>query len=297
MLPAHYYLHNFHALVHFVRGTYADLLDTRELEWASAFLQLPQPAQCLYVRLSSRSGSSFRLGKLDYPEIGPLQPARDALAVAGLARCEPPADPPTLLGCFVLPELRRLCAVQDRHCRTREQVVQGILGSDEALLKRHCRVLQAADDWVTLEGQEIHRLFMLCFFGNHYQDLSEFVRRDLGTLRLVAYPLDGSSRAFSSRRQIEAHQQLWHCEFACEALARMPVDAILTLERTLPASDPADTHLHRRVERLRNRLARQLERLGALNDALQLYALTSRTPARERRVRVLVALGRPAEAH
>ena len=74
------------------------------------------------------------------------------------------------------------------------------------------------------------------------------------------------------------------------------VKSILALEKQLPNIDQFDSNLRRRVDRLRNRLARQLERLHCLTDALVLYQRTTRPPSRERQVRVLMALGRYTEA-
>ncbi len=57
--------------------------------------------------------------------------------------------------------------------------------------------------------------------------------------------------------------------------------------------DPyADSQISRRFERLINELARQLERLGYQNDALELYRKTKLQPSRERQARIHFAAGK-----
>ncbi len=305
MLSARYYLHNFQTLVDFVCRTHADLLTAEEAMWAHTFSRQPEPARCLYVRLLGRRGSTFRLSKLQYDEIGDVAAAADALVAAGLASRRPPDSPEALIAAFTRPELQRVCSIPGARRGTRTDLIARILEPDDDAWLRHREALLGADGWLTLRGRSFHELFMLCFFGNHRQDLSEFVRRDLGTSRYVAYPLDGVSRAFFTRCQLDAHVQLMHCERKSENLAVLRAEDILSLVAALPEvvltvdANPtslADAHLRRRVERERNRLARQLERLKHLPEALSIYAGTARTPSRERQVRLLSALQRPREA-
>ena len=68
-------------------------------------------------------------------------------------------------------------------------------------------------------------------------------------------------------------------------------ETIVALWRDLPAIDPNDPLLSRRLQRLGNTLARQLERLGATEQALVIYRQLERPPARERCARILAAHG------
>jgi len=64
----------------------------------------------------------------------------------------------------------------------------------------------------------------------------------------------------------------------------------------LPCWCASDRTLLRRLDRIRSRIARQLERLGCLQAAMQLYEKTVHPPARERRARILLTGERPDDA-
>jgi len=136
----------------------------------------------------------------------------------------------------------------------------------------------------------------LCFFGNFYQDISEFVRRDIGRLRYEPYLIEPGSRAFQSRQQIDAHLRLYECDILLDTCDKREPDQLWAVVQRLPSRLPQDPHLERRLDRLRNRIARYFERINLLHDALELYANTRRAPARERQIRVLISLQRYQEA-
>lgn len=293
MLANDYYLKNFHALVIFVGDTYGSLLSVAEQAWLRNILIASESAQRLYIRLLGRRGTVFRLSKLNYPEISDLPAAVAELVTRELATTDPPDALPSLLPLFTRPELIRRLELRTHKQQPHAEIEQGIAERGNAA---DIHTLQQADNWVTLLGQDTYSLFTLCFFGNLHQDTSEFVRRDLGTLRYESYAINSASRAFQSRAQIDAHWRYFECEARLETLDMQDAEVLLELDANLPARVAGDPHLLRRVDRLRNRLARQLERLCRLNDALSLYARSARPPSRERQVRVLTELGRTTEA-
>jgi len=99
VLPENYYLSNFDALTEFVVDTYREILSADELLWSDTGL---------YVRLLSRQGATFRIGKLKYPEIGDLKKAATDLAAAGLACVESPTELAEVLSVVTRPELLKL---------------------------------------------------------------------------------------------------------------------------------------------------------------------------------------------
>ena len=123
--------------------------------------------------------------------------------------------------------------------------------------------------------------------------------RDLGLYRYEDYPLDQQQLPFQSRAQIDRHLRYYDCLAQLDEALDAGADAILALAEQLtgPArsqdgkEQDGDATLLRRLERLRLTLARQLERLGELDAADQLYRRCNRPPARERRARIAVKRG------
>ena len=65
-LSPHYYRDNFLRLCDTVEAQYEDILTNAERAVLTCFRQLEFKAQCLYVRLVSRTGPWFRESKLKY---------------------------------------------------------------------------------------------------------------------------------------------------------------------------------------------------------------------------------------
>jgi len=108
------------------------------------------------------------------------------------------------------------------------------------------------------------------------------------------YQLDEHSRAFNSREQLEAHIEYFELLNTRAEISELSVEELLLFEKQLPV--PVDSNLERRVHRLRNSIARQLERLQQWDSAIEIYARSQRPPARERRIRVLLKQDKLQEA-
>jgi len=289
VLPENYYLSNFDALTNFVVSTYREILTADELQWAETVRKLPEPARRLYIRLLSRQGNIFRLGKLKYPEIGNLHDASSSLAEAGLASLDAPDELEDLLPLVTRAELKHLPELSDVKGLSRASVDDRLL---ELASPTVLASLQALDNWVQILQSDVFELFVMCYFGNRYQDLTEFVLRDLGHQTFESYSIDENNRAFQTREQIDAHWQYFQCQAELTLIDVTSTDDILALETQLPDihADQKlanDAHLVRRVGRFRNQLARQLERLQQYDAALTLYRHSSTPPSRERQVRIL----------
>jgi len=267
-----------------VGNTYQELLNDSEMRWF----------QALYVRLSNRQSDVFRLGKLKYPEIDSLPDATNDLCKIGLAYSDAPDNVEELIPAFTKPELIKLLQLQDHRQLSRPELEEHIIERDSA---HDIELLQKADQWITVDGLDEYAVFKLCFFGNGYQDMSEFVLRDLGVFQYEQYRIDSHSRVFQSREQLDAHLQYLDSAYEYSDIDQSDVQALLEISTSLPENQNHDPHLSRRVDRMRNSIARQLERLDEPDQALAMYEKTTHAPSRERQVRVLMKLERFKEAH
>lgn len=82
-LASDYYLSNFELLLEGSRR-YLDILPSELARLRAAYLACSKPSRMLLVRLLSRKGEWFRADKLNYPEIGTLEPAIKGLEQAEL---------------------------------------------------------------------------------------------------------------------------------------------------------------------------------------------------------------------
>jgi len=288
-LPDDYYLSNFHSLAGFVHNTYRDLLDSKESDWYQRLCDSPICAQRLYVRLLMRKGPVFRLSRLNYVEINDLEQAAKSLSDSELAIIKPPLNLEQLLPVFTKPELLNILQLAAFKKKSRASIVEHLNTLNEP--DRSCAVerLQCADKWISLQGHGVWNLYTLCFFGNLYQDTSEFVLRDLGSVEYEAYDIKKEFRIFQTREQLDAHMCYFECAMLWKTIDKKSLPDIINILNLLPEPIEGDTHLLRRIDRLRNTIGRQLERIGNVDKALEVFALSDRPPARERRVRMLLA--------
>jgi len=294
-LAPHYYRENFLLLCATVEERYGDILSRDERAVLDCFRALPFEAQCLYVRLVSRTGPWFRESKLRYPEIGPLDRPLDQLLAVELAVKADELEPDELGQLFTRAELERAFTepLAGRRFQSKDALLEAIatldLRADELL---HLLAAGEPGRIIAPLHWEVLELLQLLFFGNRYQGLTEFVLSDLGVTRYYPYPLAREERLFENREALE--------EFlACAALADAHYEL---LEQDTPESLPALARdvaritvrypsSARRYDRLCNNLARDLERLEDLDLAAALYERSGRHPARERRARILEKSG------
>jgi len=294
VLPADYYLRNFHELIRFVSQTYGGILLPEEAAFAVDFRALPENAQRLYIRLLCRSRSVFRQSKLKYPEIHALDDAARVLCDRGFAEPDICPDTSELLGLFTRDEL--LLCFQPALPRTvrRPELVEWLQREFDA--EKLQQSLLPGETLLHVRHEAIFAVYRLCFFGNLYQDMTEFVLRDLGLTQYEPYVIDADTRAFNTREQLDAHLCYYRCADYVTELGKTSIEQILKIRSALPGMIDGDHNLKRRIERFTNQLARQLERNEAYVEALSLYRLTERPPSRERQARVLLKLDQPGDA-
>ncbi|WP_078083809.1 VRR-NUC domain-containing protein [Microbulbifer mangrovi] len=293
-LAPDYYLSNFRALVDFVVARYENLLSAGERGFYSRFCALATDSQRLYVRLLSRkgvpslAGALFRQRKLAYAEISDLSAAVEELLASGLLQRNPSLALEEILPLFTKSELLISSPEPLPKSLKRPAVEQALFAQDAAPIQHS---LMKDEPLLAVQAAEHFETFKLLFFGNLNQDLTDYVLRDLGLFRYENYPLEREQLPFRNRAQIEQHLCYYDCVTEAEFALTADANAINALVMRLPVGIDGDSTLHRRLDRLRLTLARQLERFEALTEADQLYRQCSRPPARERRARIAVTTG------
>lgn len=289
-LAADYYLTNFQFLVDWVLQRYADLLSADELHFIACFQQLSRTSQCLLVRLSSRKGPLFRRDKLHYAEIDSIEQAAAKLIAAGLISDN------ALLS---IDELANVLTKAELFSLFKEHLPGAKQSRKEELIAQLSAQFSGSKTWQDWTGNQFGAIYhldnqaiisnlLLLFFGNTYQDLTEFVLQDLGLYRYENYTIDHQHRIFKDRAELEQYQQLSQLRDELQLAAE--VEQLASIANCIPAQ-LNHAGLQRRRARLCNQLAYELERANEHTLALQLYCQSHLPPARERRIRLLEKQG------
>ncbi|MDP2227149.1 MAG: hypothetical protein Q8J78_06700, partial [Moraxellaceae bacterium] len=278
-----YYLDNFRTVLASVSAAYADLLNEEEADFLQRFAALSTDAQALLVRLVMRTRDVYVAGALDYPEIGGVPAALQDLAAAGWV------DPDAALS------LDELFATA-----TKLQIVAGL--ADEGLRRSQSKSAlrehlahRAAERlslgaWLASSSLSAVRLlvrplmdrFRLLFFGNLYQDWSEFVITDLGHLRYETVSFGREARGFASRQDIDACLRIHVLRGQLEEEGD-PAALQACLDDWPDSLSP---HVRSRVHKLRFHVGNAAERAGHWPLAESLYLTCEYRGARHRLMRV-----------
>lgn len=288
-LPERYYRDNFLQLLQFTQQRYSDLLTEQEQSFIDDFCQMAEDAQCIYVRLLLRRGDWFRPEKLSYREINDIS---EALAHAEkmhfLRRVSEPDEliesMSEWLGCFTKQECWQAfpdlaIAKSSRRAELDQAITEYLSDNPKAVSKLVQQGL------LCVFGEQELDILTLLYFGNRYQDLTEFVLRDLGIYQYTDYPLSVTTRWCQSRQQLQAHMDLADVSACYPSVSECDSEQLQTWYQALQAFRDTSS-LVRRIEKLAVSIARQLERLQDLPAALEIYAANTRMPARERRCRI-----------
>lgn len=269
-----------------------DLLHPDETARLAAFQGLSLDARHLLVRLLMRKGPWFRLDDLDYPEVGDRAAARAELLAGGWCGAE--ADGPALAGLLTREELAGWLStwgVQVPRSARRDALVEAFLAALEDAIHRG-QVFVALQPLARLYD-DLWALAFLLFFGTFDQDLTVFIRTDLGQLRFEDYPLEPCARRFTARADVDFLRTLRGLREGLEAgsVALEEATRLALGMEARPGVRP-----QRRFSRLLNELGRAWERRGDAVQALACYGGSTLPPARERRVRILAGQGALEEA-
>ncbi|WP_086479336.1 VRR-NUC domain-containing protein [Oceanospirillum sanctuarii] len=322
-----YYLVNARQVIDWCLLHYKDLLLTDETALLEQFLQLPEQAQGLLIRLIMRKGDWFRDDSLNYPEVGDAEGFNNVLRLLednGFVSLTPTVS---------LPELTRLCRKPEalallKHCHQ---------GSDQALpppMAKHSKQellllaeglsanlsekhqLQEITHWwpdapfllIALRCSPLFERLRLMFFGNLYQSWSEFVLTELGIQQYERVDFTPESRAFKQRQEVDIYlalyqiqQQLDVIKTNAEALAfeSDPLEDLahsldkLVAEHQAYLSDEGANRsewLQRRYHKICFQLGHHAERSGYPELALKCYRNSQEDEAVIRRFRLMEKL-------
>lgn len=278
-----YYLENFRLVLDWITRRYDDLLEEQERLFIASFASLPQAAQGLLVRMVMRKGTLFRASKLSYVELG------DTLKAVGPLLDNGWVDPRPALN---LEQLFALLRKAELASCFRAHGVRGTEKKAEllTLLQPLHPSAQALEEWYADFDETIFALTVmpicdrlrLLYFGNLYQEWTEFVLADLGVYRYEKVEFSLDSRAIAERADIDVCIELHACRQALDEGAPLPELA----ERAL-AVVSLNPWLQMRRAKTLFQLGQQAERMQDWPLALSVYEQSNYPGARARRIRVL----------
>lgn len=278
-----YYLHNFQQVLEWVELRYADLLDDQERAFIQAFGLLPQASRGLLVRMVMRKGQLFRASKLEYAEIGCTRQALQPLLQHQWVSTDGELSLEQLFGLLRKDELAHCFAAQlPRPRAAKSQLLVQLQALALPARPFGAWFAECPDLVIEWHLQALCDRLRLLFFGNLYQDWSEFVLADLGLLRYEQVPFSADSRALRQRAEVELAMALHDCAERLEQ-GEPPAGVLAALDG-LHSDNP---WLVRRRSRLLFQLGQQCERLGEWDLAMAVYADCRHPQARIRQVRVL----------
>ncbi|ABR91012.1 Uncharacterized conserved protein [Janthinobacterium sp. Marseille] len=278
-----YYLENFQRVLDWIGQRYSDLLSDEERSFIEQFPRLPQSSRALLVRMVMRKGEVFRSGKLAYAEIACPDAAARPLLELDWLRHNPPLSVAQLFALLRKAELVQAFRISAAGSAARK-------GDLQEKLQHAFPEARTLEQWapdITESIYEVHvtaicERLRLMFFGNLYQDWSEFVLSDLGIYRYEQVEFSESSRGFRSRQDIDDYLHLQRCRERFDDGNYL--DEIVPDIPTTPYANP---WMEGRRNKLLFRFAQEYERCQELDSALKLYRQCSYAGARSRTIRVL----------
>jgi tetratricopeptide (TPR) repeat protein len=287
-----YYLNNFMQVLDWLEQRFADVLSVDELRFINEFKRLPRESQALLVRMVMRKGVHFRASKLHYEEIGDIGCAVEPLLALGWVDERMPLAVEVLFEVLLKGEI--LLAFGP--------VIDQPKGKKADWLPALCEQFpqtQSFNDWCPTLDERLFSLtiMQLCdrlrlmFFGNLYQDWSEFVLADLGIYTYEKVEFCAESRGLRSREDVDAcvllhaYQQQFEAGEALEDVGERIKDLALD-----------NPWLQRRRGKLLFQMAQYCERIADFSMALNLYRECAYPGARARLIRVLERSGQFEQA-
>ena len=305
VLTPRYYLNNFRYVVDFVKRLYGGLLNEAEWDFIRRFEALSEEAQCLFVRFSNRKGLFFRSNKLQYNEIPDLPVALGELRLHEFVEQvslhhEVMGD--DVLDIFTKPELLELLPLEPEEIKPlsrqkKDDVVRYAM--HELNFAEVVTSLSTHETVVKVNFEAEVMMVKYLFFGNRGSDMTEFVIRDLGMVNFERYDESKLTARFRTRKEVEdkllisltneEFYELKHNETPPEDVYNWFLNWNETRPELSGIAMPG-------YQKLVCRVGAYLERQKLPDQALVVYELSDRVPARERRVRLLFKNGLIDEA-
>ncbi|WP_095144130.1 VRR-NUC domain-containing protein [Pseudomonas sp. Irchel s3b6] len=278
-----YYLNNFQRVLAWLEQRYVDVLNGQEQQFIADFGRLPRASQALLVRMVMRKGLHFRLGKLRYPEIGDSAEAAKPLLALGWVDERAPLSIDDLFEVLLKPEIVQCFGAHIEQPKAKKP--QWL-----AALRERFDEPRAFNDWcpalddrlLSLSIMDLADRLRLMFFGNLYQDWSEFVLADLGIFTYENVEFCAQSRGLRSRDDLEAYLYLHQCQQRFEA-----GEDVTQVVEQIHALQTANPWLEQRRGKLLFQLGQHCERVADWPAALAIYRQCRYAGARLRLIRVL----------
>ena len=278
-----YYLNNFQQVLAWLQQRYADVLSPQEQAFIESFGQLPRASQALLVRMVMRKGEHFRPGKLQYPEIGATALAVQPLLALGWVDDQAPLTLDALFEVLLKAEILACFGTAIDQPKAKKTAWLDALREAFPHPQTLRQWYPALDDRVlSLTIMGLCDRLRLMFFGNLYQDWSEFVLADLGIYTYEKVEFCAESRGLRSREDVEAFLYLHGCQQAFEG-----AEDVSQVVARIHALDSANPWLQRRRDKLLFLLGQHCERLADWPAALDIYRQCHYPGARARLIRVL----------
>lgn len=307
-LPEKYYLDYFEMLISHVQKHYGKLLSKEEKRFIRRFYNLPEDAQCLFLRLVNRRGMYFRMDKISYEEI-----------------VDQPAALTVLLKRKFFKRLSFHCAGEIGYVLqtfTKTELIElarHLLDKKALAALRKLRKQELAESLVSqcspnqvimlIRSQEViirtcheDALEMLKFlyFGHLEGDMTQFVVRDIGYVKTESYDQAKLKALFKTRQEAEdklrlskVYRDFKQLRDELKATADVIFDWFeaqqLCREKLCELALP-------HFDKLCLRLGKLLEQQQFAEKALKVYQYTETSPSRERQVRLLQKLGETKKA-
>lgn len=292
-LPTYYYHEHFLEMLEFVDTYYSHTLLDPHVRTIDEFRALPEPAQCLYVRLVNRKGRVFAVNKLRYPELGDTRSLLGNLAEQGWVGSPGETHYADVLGHLTKAEIsgvllpvftgmsrtlkkHELVCFALEHCPAREFLTR--LKSDRLLVQRRV--------------DEIRYLLFL-YFGRMQDGLSQFTMRDLGLVRTNGFNENYEPR-YSDR--VEAMQSYFFSLRLHQLRSASPIDLRQLVEEAGEWPEPDFPKSAAARDKLAYRLGRKLEQVGDSTTAIQIFEKGESAKCSERVIRLLLSDNRRDEA-
>ncbi|MES2069620.1 MAG: VRR-NUC domain-containing protein [Pseudomonadota bacterium] len=291
----YYYLANFHTVLDWIAERYDDLLVDQERDFIRQFSALPKASQALLARMVMRKGELFRASKLNYAEIGDTRLAAAPLVALGWVDDEPLLYLEHLFVLLKKDEIARALALPPALAAAKK--AQQL----EALRDSYGEQTRSLQHWYSdgSDGRDcadcidcVYHLLIgplcerlrLMFFGNLYQDWTEFVLADLGIYKYEKVEFSAASRGFRTRADVDTYLHLQQCRERFQLEQPLP-DILADMGEVLD-----NPWLEGRRSKLLFQIAQQYEKLQDWQPALAIYRGCSHPGSRARAIRVLERL-------
>ncbi|EJM78859.1 MULTISPECIES: VRR-NUC domain-containing protein [unclassified Pseudomonas] len=282
-----YYLNNFMQVLDWLEHRYADVLSVEEQCFIREFNRLPREPRALLVRMVMRKGVHFRASKLHYVEIGDIAMAAEPLLAQGWIDEQAPLPLDVVFEALLKAEILQCfgAAIDQPKGKKSDWL--------PALSERFPEV-QPFNQWCAPLDDRLFSLTImglcdrlrLMFFGNLYQDWSEFVLADLGIFTYEKVEFCAESRGLRSREDVDACLFLHDCQQQFEA-----GEAVATVVGQINGLALSNPWLQKRRSKLLFQIGQHCERVADFANALGIYRECAWPGARSRLIRVLERCG------